>query len=157
MTWSGEAATTLRLGAIRYYARRKLIAPSEFRGNLTRYQRRELLRLLAIPRLQYEQRLSLAAIKQFLDRLGDTEVLAWLMERSLSAAAAVALGVATASPPAAPTPTGLGAPDSGLSSTASTMWHRVALLPGLELMCASTASPAVRAAAQKIFEEYVGK
>lgn len=45
----------------------------------------------------------------------------------------------------------------GLTATTSTMWYRVTLLPGLELLCASTASPAVHSAAQKIFEEYVGK
>ena len=85
-------------------------------------------------------------------------MLAWLMERSLSPAAAAALGVATsASPPPMPAAPSPGAPDSGLSATASTMWYRVALLPGLELMCASTASPAGRGAAKKIFEEYVGK
>lgn len=148
--------TQIAITSIRYYTRRGLIAPSEFRGRVTRYQRRELLRLLAIPRLQYEERQSLAQIKQQLDRLGESEILAWLMQRPLSPAVATALGVPAGTPEqneAANTH----AAEAGLDAPAASMWQRVALLPGLELACCSTASAAVRSIAQKIIAEYAPK
>ena len=44
------------LRTLRYYVQLNLLAPSEFRGTATRYQRRELLRLFGILRLKSEAR-----------------------------------------------------------------------------------------------------
>ena len=60
------------LRTLRYYVHLNLLAPSEFRGTATRYQRRELLRLFGILRLKSEVRISLAEIKRKLHALSET-------------------------------------------------------------------------------------
>jgi hypothetical protein len=46
---------------------------------------------------------------------------------------------------------------AGSPSAQLETWQRVRLLPGLELMVRSDASPAVRRAAQSIYDDYVGR
>jgi DNA-binding transcriptional MerR regulator len=152
--FSGLSVTTLR-----YYVQQRLLRPLEFRGTLTRYARRELLRLLGIQRLQSEGRAPLAAIRQQLDALTDSELEAWLVQRPLSEAVAAALGIL---PPAMQTPSATevnpeaktGAAEPELGSGWVETWQRVALLPGLELVLRVDAPSAVRAAAQRICQEY---
>jgi DNA-binding transcriptional MerR regulator len=145
---------------IRFYLEHRLIEPSEFRGTATRYQRRELLRVLGIARLRAETGANLAEIKRKLDGLGDRDLEAWLRTQPLPLEAAAALGFPISRAHSEPS---AHAPDAavstlkgqaGVAQTGST-WQRVCLLPGLELMLAADASPAVMRAARRICEEYV--
>lgn len=133
---------------LRNYLEHRLIVPSEFRGTATRYQRRELLRALAVARLRAETGATLAEIKRKLDVLGDRELEAWLATKPLPPAAAALLHVATPADATPPSPAG---PLHGAST-----WQRVSLLPGLELMIAADASPLVLRAAQKMCEDCRG-
>jgi DNA-binding transcriptional MerR regulator len=160
------------LRTLRYYVQLGLLRPLEFRGTATRYPRRELLRLLGIPRMRAETRASLAEIKRKLDALADPELEAWLLSGPLPPGAAAALeapGRAAADIPRfdASRAAGNSEPctfDAGTSAPVSRhergpveTWQRVCLLPGLELMLRSDASPAVRRAAQSIYDDYVGR
>lgn len=139
---------------LRHYVGLALLEPLEFRGTATRYPRRALLRLLATLRLRAESRFELAEIKRRLDALGDNELAAWLQSGPLPPAAAAALGLG-AQPPAAVS--GADSAHSNRGDLASrTTWERIVLLPGLELMIHSEASPVVRRAAQSICTEFVG-
>jgi DNA-binding transcriptional MerR regulator len=144
---------------VRYYLEHELITPSEFRGNATRYQRRELMRLLGVVRLRADTRAKLADIKRRLDALGESELEAWLRTQPLPLTAAVALGLSAVSTSVAGGTTQAGDASmrsvNGFARQGST-WQRVRLLPGLELAIATDASPAVLRAAQQICEAYVG-
>jgi DNA-binding transcriptional MerR regulator len=151
---------------LRHYIDLNLLEPLEFRGTATRYPRRALLRLLATLRLRAESRFGLTEIKRKLDALGDNELQAWLQSGPLTPAAAAALGLAS------PTPAAVSGTDHTRSTrgnhgkadttqptplcASSSTWQRIVLLPGLELMISSEASPVVRRAAQSICAEYVG-
>jgi len=163
------------LRTLRYYVELNLLEPSEFRGTSTRYQRRELLRLLGILRMKSEARISLAEIKRKLHALGEEQLEEWLLARPLPPAAAVVLGHpalgggtmcselpvhpvreaadARLTDDAAPIALGRSAPLVAGTET----WQRVHLLPGLELVLRFDASPAVRRAAQSIYDEYLGR
>jgi DNA-binding transcriptional MerR regulator len=137
---------------LRDYVARDLLEPLEFRGTATRYPRRALLRLLAIVRLRAESGRKLVEIKRWLDALGDKELETWLQTGPVPPLAAGALGMS-----AATAVEGSDARAAARERAASgSTWRRIALLPGLELMVSTEASPAVRRAAQDICEEYVG-
>jgi DNA-binding transcriptional MerR regulator len=146
---------------LRHYVQLGLIQPSEFRGTATRYQRRELLRVLGIQRMRAEQA-SMVKIKQTLQTLSDHELEAWLRTGPLSNEAAAALGPASQVASgislalAESGRAGAGAANAGFGVDSST-WQRVCLLPGLELMIAANASPAVIRAAQSICDEYLAR
>jgi len=144
--------TELPITTVRHYVAHRLVHPGEFRGTLTRYPRRELLRLIAIRRLQAEQNLSLKEISRKMEELGDASLEEWLRAGPLSTAVATALGIESAPPPQvqlAPNPA------AALPSASIEHWQRITLLPGLELMLRSDAKPAAVMAAQRICEEYV--
>jgi DNA-binding transcriptional MerR regulator len=146
--------TGQRPRTIRYYVERGLVARPDFRGTATRYQRLDLLRLLAIERLKGEGVASLAAIKQRLDVAGEAELLAAVSARPPSAAVAAALelpagahvGTLTADRAAPMAHAAL----EGSASELGQPWRRLLLLPGLELLLADDASPAVRHVAAQI-------
>jgi DNA-binding transcriptional MerR regulator len=145
---------------LRYYVQLDLIEPSEFRGTSTRYQRRELLRLLGVLRMQSAARLSLAEIKRKLQLLSEPELEAWLVSQPLPPTAAAALGLSLSDAvavrsPDDPTHAGSVSAAGSLGQGGST-WQRIQLLPGLELMLCADASPAVRRAARSICDEYLG-
>jgi hypothetical protein len=146
---------------IRNHLEHRLIEPTEVRGIATRYQRRELLRVLGIARLRAETSANLTAIKRKLDALGDRDLEAWLRTQPLPPAAAAALGFPMPAAHRKSTAYGPGglAPASNLqpgSARIGSTRQRVSLLPGLELMIAADASPAALNAAHRIWEEYVG-
>lgn len=160
--------TELPVRRIRYYVEHELIRPLEIRGTATRYQRSELLRLLAIPHLRTEKTWKLEVLKRELERLGEAELERIVVANPLSAAAAAALGV---NPPnlLSTTRTQVGnvpwtaTRDSSnsietFSGPAATVeiWHHLALLPGLKLLVSSKASSAVRSVAKKICAEFLG-
>jgi DNA-binding transcriptional MerR regulator len=150
---------------IRYYVAQDMIRPLERRGTATRYPRMELLRLLAIPLLR-AKRLKLDGIRRELERLGETELLRMIAAEPMTAELAAALEIVpdrgATNPdsylqPLTPLKGAKVPRDSTLSRLSSTeTWHRVQLLPGLELLVSTVASPAVRAAAAIIVDEYVG-
>jgi len=147
---------------LRSYVEQGLIRPIERRGTATRYPRRALLRLLALLRMRATTRWTLAKIKSELDSLGDSELESWLLKSgALSAAAAAALGIASesananAGAPRLPSPWEFAVAGTQVSTRVDT-WHHVELLPGLVLKVSSNASPAVRNAARKICDEFVG-
>jgi DNA-binding transcriptional MerR regulator len=160
--------TGVSVRTLRYYVQLKLLEPSEFRGTITRYQRLELLRLLGILRMKSEARVSLSEIRRKLRALSERELEAWLATGPVPAAAAAALGITVES--ARSGSLGGAAETSGetplLSSNHSPArlgrgpvetWHRVCLLPGLELMVSCDATPATMRAAQSICDDYVGR
>ena len=146
-----SALTALPSRTIRYYVEQGVLARPEFRGTATRYGREHLLRLLGIERLKREGMKRLASIKQHLDAAGEAQLLAAVAARPPSAMVAAALGITT------PSASSDGSASTGQTSTAGAgntsrgeLWRRLSLLPGLELLLAEDASPAVRQIAQQI-------
>jgi DNA-binding transcriptional MerR regulator len=136
---------------IRYYLQQGLLSPPVFRGIATRYGRSHLLRLLGVRLLKHDGVRQLSAIKQRLDAAGEAQLLAAVAARSPSAAVAVALGLPLTNAPGGSPPSpeqGAGSKpevSSGKSTPArGELWLRLQLLPGLELLLAESASPAVR-------------
>jgi DNA-binding transcriptional MerR regulator len=144
---TGLTATT-----IRYYVQQRLIRPIERRGTATRYERRELLRLLGLTRLKFEGKSTLAEKKRKLEAMGDEKMEEWLRSGPLPLAAASALGfdAATANETSAVVQGPLDQQVGGIEH-----WQRITLLPGLELMLRADARPPARLAAQRIIDEYV--
>jgi DNA-binding transcriptional MerR regulator len=149
--------TGISLRTVRYYVELGLLQPIELRGTATRYARRELFRLLCVLRMKTAPGSSLSAIKKELDTLDEDELEAWLSSEPLPQAVAAALGLDDPSalvgrrPVLEPSPVPF-----GLSRVpALETWHRIRLLPGLELMVSSEASAAVRGIAQKIYQDCV--
>jgi DNA-binding transcriptional MerR regulator len=143
---------------LRYYVEQRLLRPSEFRGTATRYQRRELLRLFAILRLQSETKLTLSEIRAQLDALGEPELTAWLLARPLPPTVAALLGTGTTDAATAQGASGASATTEGaLEHALVETWQRMWLAPGLELLLRSDASPEVRAAAHRICADYLAK
>jgi hypothetical protein len=153
---------------IRYYVEQGLIRPLEVRGTATRYQRGELLRLLAIPHIRTEQTWKLDALKRELERLGEAELERLVITNPLSAAAASALGVNPSNLPSTTrnqvgNMTWSAARDSSNSiepfpvpTDSVELWHHVELLPGLKLLVSSKANSAVRSVAKKICDGFLG-
>jgi hypothetical protein len=131
----------------------RLIRPIERRGTATRYDRRELLRLLGLTRLKHEGKSTLAEKKRKLEAMGDEKMEEWLRSGSLPPAAASALGFDVATTKE----TSAAAQDPFVDPGAAGIehWQRIALLPGLELMLRADARPSARLAAQRIIDEYV--
>jgi DNA-binding transcriptional MerR regulator len=159
----------LSVRTIRYYVERGLIRPLEIRGTATRYQRVELLRLLAIPILRAGKRRSVDELKREFERLGESELEKIVITGKTSPEAATALGlsvqnvVSTSAVEDARNVRGelrLAQSNAALGTAielgASETWHYVRLLPGLDLRVSANASPAVRNAAKRILDEYVG-
>ena len=148
--------TDVSVRTLRNYVTKGLLTPTEFRGTATRYQRREVLRLLAAMRARKETKLTLDEIKRKLDALAESELEAWLRKGPLPAPASAALGIV---PEPAPRDVDAEAdPIRALERWQPQLdtWQRIRLLPGLELMLGPTASPAAMRAAQKICGEYLG-
>lgn len=141
--------TELSETTIRYYVQQRLIRPIERRGTATRYERRELLRLLGLTRLKHEGKSTLAEKKRKLESMGDERMETWLRSGPVPAAAAAALGFNTSTTSTATKDT------IELGQAGAELWQRIALLPGLELMLRTDAKAAVRIVAQQILDEYV--
>jgi DNA-binding transcriptional MerR regulator len=137
-----EGFTAAELGAkvgvsartVRYYTAEHVLPPPQFRGSATRYLREHLIHLAAIRYLQREHGLSLAAIRQHLNPLPVPE-----LER-LASFILPELAPPPPVPPVSPTP----------ARSASDAWHRLTLVPGLEIHLHAAASAEVKAIAQRI-------
>lgn len=162
---------------LRDYVFRDLIAPLERRGTATRYARGQLVRLMAIKRLRAEAGLKLSEIKRHMDAKGERELEDWILTGPLPEAVLQALGrlpgdttiqqaQAAPSPPLPIPSRAQGWPAQSWSAVVNATpvqevnppwlvtWHHVELLPGLVLQLSATASPAVKSAAKRIWDEY---
>jgi hypothetical protein len=144
---------------VQYYARRHLLRPLQFRGTATRYQRRELLVLLGLRQLETEGKSTLADRKRRLDALSEPELERLVGSHPISTEAAAALGLerlpAIAGPEWMNASTASGewqglqreaefatsseawprtTTQTELGRNGTETWHRIALLPGLDLM-----------------------
>lgn len=146
--------TGVPVRTIRYYVAHDVIQPLERRGTLTRYPRRELLRLLGTVRLLGD-RLTLAQAKKRLDALGNPELEVWVREYPLPRAVLAALDADAAGhwPPerfaaaanvAKPVPAVAAQPLPVQSARPAEDWHRAELLPGLSLHWPANAGGANR-------------
>lgn len=147
--------TQVSVRTLRNYVSKGLLTPTELRGTITRYQRRELLRLVLVLRARQGTKLTLAEIKADLDQLTDAELEARVRAASVPIAIAAALDI-SAEPAVAPDPNDELALEGQPWSSALENWQRVRLLPGLELLLGPDASPAAVRAAHRICSEYVG-
>jgi DNA-binding transcriptional MerR regulator len=144
--------TGVTVRTLRNYVTQGLMTPTELRGTATRYERRELLRLLAVMRARKENKLSLENVKCKLDAFDERELEAWILTGPLPPAAAVALGV---EPAQKVSTTELGDTLERWNSQLETL-QRIQLLPGLELTLGPHPSPAATRAALEICREYLG-
>lgn len=123
---------------VRYYVQRGLLPAPTFRGKDTAYDRGHLVRLRAIRRLQ-ERFLPLDAIQEELDRRTPAELERLADGKDMPAPA-----------PQIPAP----APRVGVTSE---RFERFVLAPGLELQLSDGASAAVRALAEMLVEQAMGR
>jgi len=165
------ALTELSSRTLRYYVQCGLLPAPPFRGTSTRYQRLHLLRALAVRRFKAESDLTLVAIRKRLDQMEEPELVAYVSALPLSNTIATALEL----PPPVTISVNEPANDSAkavsaapavtetiessvrvLSEWLGDSWHRLQLLPGLELHVAAGASPLVQRIVREIYEQYVG-
>lgn len=146
--------TGIAVRTIRLYLQRQVLPRPPFKASATRYERRELLYLLAIRRLRVTERLSLAAIRARLQTLSPPELEEFATESLPPGPLADALGIQHAAPPAVRTPSGLGlAPfDRSASSSVIPRWSRIELALGLELHVRDDASPRVVELAARVHD-----
>jgi|GEM_PF-1113316 len=167
--------TGLAQSRVRYYVRRQVIHPIELRGTATRYDRRNFLRLLGLMRLKTEEDSKLTEKLRRLAAMTNQQLEHWLCSGPLPEAAAAALGLQPVAGRQAVTQSvdplpGLdaGSPAGPTSATPAggafergrvpiEHWHRIALLPGLELMLRVDANEATHFAAREIREQYASK
>jgi DNA-binding transcriptional MerR regulator len=119
-------------------------------GSATRYQPRHLVWLLAIRRLLTTERLTIATIRTRLQALSAPELEAFATENLPAGPLAAALGIRSATPPAAPTPLVTNGATGGLSSPHAPRWARLELALGLELHVRDDASPQVLELARRL-------
>jgi DNA-binding transcriptional MerR regulator len=163
--------TGVSVRTLRHYITRGLLQPLALRGTATRYSRRELLRLLKMLQLKSESvgRVTLSALKRALDAHSNAELEAWVLTQRLSPELARALnseakvappgtGTFSASPalPADKEKDATDAKTAALERLAVETWHRIPLLPGLELMLSATASAAVQGVALRLYSDVMG-
>ncbi|HEX4340853.1 MAG TPA: MerR family transcriptional regulator [Polyangiaceae bacterium] len=136
------ALTGLSHSAIRYYVRCRIISSPSFRGTITRYQRPDLLRILAVQRLRTERGVTLDAIRRRLDTMSEAEFVVLVTMGGIDEPLAHALGL----------------PVSKRETDVSSMdaWRTTTLLPGLELRVAANASPFVQGVARRMIEGVEG-
>jgi DNA-binding transcriptional MerR regulator len=129
--------TGISVRTLRDYVQRGLLRHSALRGTLTRYPRREVIRLFAALSLRAQSKTTWAEVKRQLAPLTDARLETWLAERPLPPGVATELGLSKM-------PNELPNIDQAAATQrAGDCWHRVVLLPGLELFVSGTASPLV--------------
>jgi DNA-binding transcriptional MerR regulator len=136
---SGVSVRTLR-----DYVQLGLLRHSELRGTLTRYPRREVMRLFAALRLKAQTKTTWAEIKRQLDSWSEARLDACL-DGQLPSVVADELGLVKRPSTAG----GVTRSDDAPRERTGELWHRTVLLPGLELFVSAAASPmALQAAAR---------
>ncbi|HVZ36667.1 MAG TPA: MerR family transcriptional regulator [Polyangiaceae bacterium] len=126
---------------IRAYLERELVPRAPFHASATRYDRRQLLWLLAIRRLRESERLPLARIRARLEVLPPTELEALATEGLTAGALASALGITAPDREAAPSRADASPSPTEAWRRPLPRWTRVELALGLELHVRDDASP----------------
>jgi DNA-binding transcriptional MerR regulator len=152
---------------LRDYVFRGLIQPLERRGTATRYQRSQLVRLMAIKRMRAASGFELSEFKRRMDAMDEREPESLPLSTPLTPAVLEALGHPAAdsniagpathgtpdiAPTIAPAVPVEGSPNTGNGEPQSPLatWYHFELLPGLTLQLRANASPAVKDAARSI-------
>jgi DNA-binding transcriptional MerR regulator len=147
---------------VREYVRRGFLTRPVFRGRATRYQRQQVIRLLAIKLLRAEHfNIHANTMLAHLERFNPEELEAWVLARPMSAHIrealaqdALARGAGTATSPSAAASPALAfqaqPPIAAVKypTLSDAGWEHSPLLPGLQLSLRSDAG----SAAQKAFE-----
>lgn len=164
-----SALTGLGKRTLRHYLECGVLPPPDFRGVATRYQRVHLLRLVALMHWQKTQELSLGEIKRRLDAVPAAELEAFVWQLPLSEPLLALLHqsdpfggsrpppeLAQAKPLPDPdakaAPLGVEPPLRG-----GALWCRIPLLPGLELLLDTGASPVVMRLAREVQAQFAGR
>lgn len=130
---------------VRYWTAERVLPAPEFRGAATRYTRQHLVCVAAIRWLQERPRMSLPTIRQHLKGMAAEEVerlaVAFLPELARQVTATT-----EASKPA-----------GGAVSGGDDAWHRLPVLPGLEVHVHGTASSEVKVLARQMVERVRGQ
>jgi DNA-binding transcriptional MerR regulator len=140
--------TGISVRTLRDYVRRGLLRHSQLRGTLTRYPRREVMRLFAALRLKAKTKATWARIRRQLDTSSEGDIDALLAEQELPPGVAGALGLVKVPNDSANAGRATAAP----TERTGECWHRIVVLPGLELFVRATASPLVKEAAARLQE-----
>jgi DNA-binding transcriptional MerR regulator len=135
----------ISLRTLRMYLQRGVLPRSPFKGAATRYQRSQLLWLLAIRRLREQEHLELDAIRARLTALAPEELEAFATAGLSTGKLAEALGLRPVSVSSA-------VPPSLSMSSAGPRWARIELALGLELHVRDDSSPRVLALARQLRE-----
>lgn len=144
-----SALSGLSARNIRAYLLREIVPRATFHASATRYDRRQLLSLLALRRLRESERLPLARIRSRLESLSPAELEAFATAELTPGALANALGLAA--PATAPTPTDSEVrPSPADFRTPLPRWTRVELALGLELHVRDDAGAATVELARRI-------
>ncbi len=135
---------------VRAYLQRKLLPRAAFQASATRYDRRQLLWLLALRRLRESERLPLTRIRSRLEAMSPAELEALATEGIGAGPLAAALGLSAPMPvPALSNAAELPSP-AGEGRTSLPRWTRLELALGLELHVRDDASSATLELAQRI-------
>jgi DNA-binding transcriptional MerR regulator len=146
--------TSSNARTVRSYLQHGVLPRPAFRGSATRYQRPQLLGLLAILRLRRQEKLSLNAIRKRLTALAASELEAFATEALPAGAVRQALGLApvpvqdafAALPPQGAPPSS----DADVLSLHMRRWGRIELALGLELHVRDDSSPEVLGLARRL-------
>jgi hypothetical protein len=126
---------------VRAYLQREHLPRSQFLGSATRYDRRQLLWLLALRRLRAADRLSLAEASARLRALADAELEVLATQGVAPGPLADALGLRPVASPGAGAATGSVASPAEVPRAPLPRWARLELALGLELHVRDDASP----------------
>jgi DNA-binding transcriptional MerR regulator len=128
---------------VRFYTAEGVLPSPEFHGAATRYTQQHLICLAAIRWLQRERRMSLPAIRDQLRSTSteDVQRMAAALLPELAAADAATASAGSPAPPPAP---------SERAAALNDAWHRVTLVPGLELHLHVNAGAEVQALARSL-------
>jgi hypothetical protein len=121
-----------------------------FHGAATRYERQQLVWVLAVRRLQVTDQVPLPKIKQRLIAMSGEQMEALAREACPPGAAAEALGIATQAASGMAISTSIATSDLPAAGPGVGRWTRFDLGLGLELGVRDDASPAMRALAARI-------
>lgn len=142
------AQAGIQARTIAFYISEGLLPSPRFRGPATRYDREHLLRVVAIKKLQRDEKLSLSQVKRRLKTM-TREQLEELARAELAKSEAM-----PSQKDATPAGAAEGAPARASASTAMTSWERLEILPGLELFVRSNVSPHVRRVVREIEAQF---
>jgi DNA-binding transcriptional MerR regulator len=142
---AAKAGVTTR--TVRFYTAERVLPAPEFRGAATRYGREHLVCLAAIRWLQRERGMSLPTIRDCLRNATADEMermaVALLPDLAGNTGTTVVAAPAAVQAPAA----------SARPVPINDVWHRLTVLPGLEIHCHSAASAEVQALARRLVDD----